>query len=88
MEGRRFPYTLDKTVSFVADDTLRIDYAVTNLSLMDAPDIRFFRAASRFRRVSGQHKKGIVLRADKAGLRRSLLYDQRKVTDERIALKE
>ncbi len=35
VEGRRFPYTLDKTVSFAADDTLRIDYAVTNLS--DSP---------------------------------------------------
>ncbi|TVY02184.1 hypothetical protein [Cohnella terricola] len=32
VQGREFPYTLDKAVSFIADDTLRIEYTVTNLS--------------------------------------------------------
>lgn len=30
VEGKRFPYVLEKTYTFAADDTLRIDYALTN----------------------------------------------------------
>lgn len=30
VQGAAFPYTLEKTYSFTADDTLRIDYALTN----------------------------------------------------------
>ncbi|WP_372633167.1 hypothetical protein [Cohnella sp.] len=55
VEGRRFPYALDKSVSFAKDDTLRIDYTVTNLS--DSP-FSFLWAAHPLLKV----EEGMVLR--------------------------
>ena len=35
VHGVRFPYRLEKWVSFHADGTLRVDYRLTNLSRFD-----------------------------------------------------